>query len=126
MNPMYEITVKTQFSSAHFLREYKGKCENLHGHNWIVEATVCGENLDDTGLLYDFKTLKKALGDIIEELDHTLLNDHPEFSELNPSAERIAKFIHDKLKKHLLETGVNITEICVQESETSRAVYRES
>jgi 6-pyruvoyltetrahydropterin/6-carboxytetrahydropterin synthase len=126
MNSMYEIIVKTHFSGAHFLREYKGKCENLHGHNWIVEATVCGENLNSTGLLYDFKSLKKALGEILDELDHTLLNDHPEFKELNPSAERIAKFIHDKLKEHLVESDVQIKEICVHESENSRAVYRES
>lgn len=123
---MYEITIKTHFSGAHFLREYKGKCENLHGHNWIIEATVFGDELDNTGLLYDFKTLKKNLGSIIDELDHTLLNDHPEFSEQNPSAERIAKFIFDELKNLLIQTSVSIKEICVHESESSHAVYRES
>ncbi|MBU1023796.1 6-carboxytetrahydropterin synthase, partial [bacterium] len=56
---MYEITVKTHFAGAHFLREYKGKCENLHGHNWIVKATLCGNKLCDSGILYDFKLLKR-------------------------------------------------------------------
>ena len=122
---MYEITVKSQFSGAHYLREYRGKCEKIHGHNWLVEATLCGEKLDDTGMLLDFKELKKALNSILDEFDHTLLNDHPEFKNQNPSAERIAKYIFHRMKESIGTDLVKVKEVCVHESDSSRAVYWE-
>jgi 6-pyruvoyltetrahydropterin/6-carboxytetrahydropterin synthase len=122
---MYEITVKGNFSGAHFLREYEGKCENLHGHNWIVEATLYGDNLDKAGMLFDFKDLKKHLHGILDEFDHTLLNDHPHFREMNPSAERIAEYIYFRLKEIMSSSTVKIREICVHESDKTRAVFRE-
>ena len=118
--------VKTHFSGAHFLNEYKGKCENLHGHNWLVETTLCGENLDKAGMLYDFKLLKQDLKEIMNEFDHTLLNDHPEFKDQNPSAEIIARFIFNRLKNIITIDNVTVKEVCVHESNNSRAVYRES
>lgn len=122
---MYETTVKKHFSGAHYLREYNGECEKLHGHNWIVEATLCGENLDKGGMLLDFTRLKSALDSILDEFDHTLLNDHPEFKNQNPSAERIARYIFQRLKETIKSPGVDIKEVCVHESESSKAVYRE-
>lgn len=90
---MFQIRVKADFAAAHFLRDYHGKCENLHGHNYKVYAHVQGKNLDEGGMLLDFTELKIALKAVCEKLDHTNLNDI-DFFEQNPSAERIAMYIY--------------------------------
>ena len=95
---MYEVLVKGDFSSAHNLRGYKGKCETLHGHNWKVEARFEKESLNDIGISVDFVTLKSRLNDILKKLDHTHLNKIEVFKTINPSAENIARFIYAKLK----------------------------
>jgi 6-pyruvoyltetrahydropterin/6-carboxytetrahydropterin synthase len=116
---MYEVVVKSNFSSAHKLREYKGKCENLHGHNWLVEAAVSSKTLNKNGLLVDFRILKNRLKDILDELDHTNLNELPNFKKKNPTSENIAKFIFDRLKKD----GISPQRVSVWESDTSCATY---
>ena len=116
---MYEVTVKSNFSSAHRLRDYKGKCENLHGHNWTVEATVASKKLAKNGILMDFRLLKKSLERVLEGLDHTNLNDLAAFKSKNPTSENIAKFIFDSLN----ESGVPAGRVKVWESETSCAIY---
>jgi 6-pyruvoyltetrahydropterin/6-carboxytetrahydropterin synthase len=88
---MYEVTVEADFSSGHYLRNYKGKCENPHGHNYKVRITLAGAELDEAGLLLDFKLLKGVLRPVIDRVDHQMLNDLEPFTELNPSAENIAK-----------------------------------
>ena len=120
---MYEITVKHHFSGAHFLRGYRGKCENLHGHNWTVEVTLVGETLDDNGILYDFCLLKDDISKIIDRLDHTLLNDLPEFTSQNPSSELIAKFVFEKMNESIKREGVTVSRVGVWESDSSHAVY---
>lgn len=124
---MYYCTVEGDFSSAHFLRNYGGKCENLHGHNYRVIASVKGERLDDCGMLIDFKILKKQLGDIMESLDHKLLNELAPFSVNNPSAENIAAYVFHTLKDKLpcSGNGVTVHEVTVYESPLSRCTYRE-
>ena len=112
------------FSAAHFLKNYKGACENLHGHNWKVELEVKGSKLDQTGLLIDFKELKKILKEILEELDHKLLNEKPPFNRINPSSENIAKFIFDKVSKKL-PPHVQVKSVTVWESEKACATYTE-
>lgn len=91
---MFQVRVKADFAAAHFLRDYHGKCENLHGHNYKVYAHVQGKNLDEGGMLLDFTELKKALKAVCEKLDHTNLNDIAFFDQ-NPSAERIAMYIYN-------------------------------
>ena len=91
---MYELKTITQFGAAHQLRNYKGKCENLHGHNWKIEVYVKGENLDENGLLVDFKVIKDKTKEIIEELDHKFLNELECFRDINPSSENIARYIY--------------------------------
>ncbi len=120
---MYEITVEDRFSSAHQLRNYEGKCENLHGHNWIVKVSIRGNNLDDKGMLIDFKVLKKILNKIIEELDHKFLNEIPPFDKLNPTAENIASHIYYKVEKSLKFPELKISRVKVWESENSYAVF---
>jgi 6-pyruvoyltetrahydropterin/6-carboxytetrahydropterin synthase len=92
---MYTARVEADFAAAHFLSHYRGKCENLHGHNYRVRLWVRGKELDGGGMLIDFGVLKEILRDIAGELDHRNLNDNPYFQD-DPSAERIARYIFEK------------------------------
>lgn len=115
---MYEVRVKADFSAAHFLKDYHGKCENLHGHNYTVYAHVRGTELDNGGMLLDFSELKKALRSQCNALDHTNLNDLPYFKQ-NPSAERIAKYIFDNITNLLPE----LKKICNAEDSSVCKAY---
>ncbi len=97
---MFEIKVRSDFSAAHNLKSYRGKCERLHGHNWIVEAVFCYRSLDKDGMAVDFRIAKEALEDSIERLDHSYLNDLKILKAVNPTSENIAKFIYDSVKKN--------------------------
>ena len=130
---MFEVRVTADFAAAHFLRDYNGKCENLHGHNYKVYAHVKGQKLNEGGMLLDFTKLKEALRAVCKQLDHTNLNDLPVFDQ-NPSAERIAMYIYDGIISYLQNDGIDLsyregkTEpalYCVDvfETETSRARY---
>jgi 6-pyruvoyltetrahydropterin/6-carboxytetrahydropterin synthase len=121
---MYRISVYDYFSSAHQLKGYEGKCEEIHGHNWKVEIEVEGKGLDTIGMLIDFKDLKNILKDVIDELDHKMLNDIEAFKDINPSSELIARFIHNRIKGEL-PPGVDILSTSVWESENSKAIYFE-
>lgn len=118
---MFEIKVETYFSSAHHLLNYKGKCENLHGHNWKVEVTVKGDSLDKSNILVDFKVLKKCVNEIIDYLDHKDLNELAEFQNESPSSEFIARFIYYKVK----EKFDNVSRVDIWETTTSRASFYE-
>lgn len=119
---MYEIKVKSSFSAAHNLRNYDGKCERLHGHNWIVEAIFRYRKLDDNGLAIDFKIAKAALKCAIESLDHAYLNELLYFRKTNPTSENVAKFIYDSVKKKMK----SVHSIAVWENEQSSAIYTEA
>ncbi len=118
---MFEVRVETNFSSAHHLLNYKGKCENMHGHNWKVEVSARGEKLDKSNILIDFKTLKKITNEVMEYLDHKDLNELEEFKNQSPSSEFIAKFIYCKIKEQIKE----VYRVNVWETPTSRASYFE-
>lgn len=123
---MFVLTIEEQFSSAHQLRGYRGKCENLHGHNWKVVLSVKGEKLDEIGLLIDFGDLKVLLKKIISKLDHTNLNDIPYFSKHNPSSEHIAKYIAEQFIADLAEKNlihISLDSVTVWESATARCTY---
>ena len=105
---MYQARVEAEFSAAHFLSHYHGKCEKLHGHNYRVRLWVRGAELDAGGMLADFSLLKKALNEVIAVLDHSNLNDLEVFQN-DPSAERIAKFIFDRAKETLAGMGVDVS-----------------
>lgn len=123
---MYEVFVDETFAAAHNLRNYKGKCENLHGHNYKVRVALAGPDLDSTGLLYDFVHLKQVIQSVIRSLDHQYLNELKPFDVLNPSAENVAKFIYDEASKGLrsVQNGAGISSITVWETDTSAATYR--
>ena len=125
---MFEVRVEADFAAAHFLQDYNGKCENLHGHNYKVYAHVRGKELDEGGMLLDFSLLKKSLRQICGSLDHTNLNDMEVFKN-NPSAERIAFYIFTQLNKVLSDEkclkheGTELFAVDVFETPTSRARY---
>ncbi|MDR1050612.1 MAG: 6-carboxytetrahydropterin synthase QueD [Deltaproteobacteria bacterium] len=98
---MYELKVTHHFAAAHNLREFHGACENLHGHNWFVEAVVRVPGLENNGLALDFGVIKKRLKEVLELLDHKYLNEMPEFVKTNPSSENIAVFIYERLAPHV-------------------------
>lgn len=130
---MFEVRVQADFSAAHFLKDYNGKCENLHGHNYKVFAHVKGEVLNEGGMLLDFSKLKDALRSVCKKIDHTNLNDLSVFKD-NPSAERIAIYIYDGIIAELKSQNIDLSykdgkkeaylfSIDVFETDTSRATY---
>ncbi len=120
---MYELRVITQFAAAHQLRNFRGKCEKLHGHNWRIEVFVEGEELNDAGLLIDFKEVKDATDRISEELDHSFLNELSQFKEQNPSSENIAAYIFAKLSNVLNDNNIKVTKVTAWESDTASSSY---
>lgn len=122
---MFELMVETVFSAAHQLRGYKGKCENLHGHNWKVQVHVAAEKLNEIDIGIDFHDLKHFTQEVVGSLDHTFLNEIFPFTEKNPSSESIAKWIYDTLKKKVNSEYVHLTAITVWESDTASATYYE-
>ncbi len=121
---MYEISVEQEFDAAHALRGYQGKCENIHGHRFRVVVTLTATRLNEIGLAYDFTVLKKHLGQVIGQFDHTSLNDVPPFDKINPSSENIATTVFNQMKPRLTDTNVSLAKVEVWESPTSRAEYR--
>ena len=125
---MFEVTVEAGFSSGHYLRNYKGKCENPHGHNYKVLVTLTGAELDHAGLLLDFKLLKNLLRPVVDRIDHQMINDLEPFTVLNPSAENMAKYFYDQTSEQLssLTQGrVRVKHVTIWETDTCTATYNE-
>ncbi len=124
---MYTIKVTDSFSAAHFLRHYKGKCENMHGHNWKVFVEMEGTKLDEAGMLIDFGIVKSELKNILETLDHKILNEEVEFFKTyNTSAEHIARYIFEMMEKKIIHPHARVSSVTVYETETSACTYRKS
>ncbi len=125
---MFEIFVRSHFSSAHYLRDYPGKCEHLHGHNWNVEVAVAADTLNEIDVGIDFRDLKGIVNGILDGLDHTNLNEHPAFKETNPSSESIARYIYDQVAMELERSfpGVRPLRVTVCETPSSGVTYRPS
>ena len=121
---MFEVCVEQSFASAHALRNYKGKCENVHGHNWKVQVIIEGQKLDGAGLLIDFIDVKNLMGEVIDRLDHQHLNDIPPFDVVNPSAENIAEYFYQEMSKGLGTAPVRIQAVKVWETDIQSATYR--
>jgi 6-pyruvoyltetrahydropterin/6-carboxytetrahydropterin synthase len=122
---LFELKVVTHMAAAHQLREYEGGCEKLHGHNWKIEVHVTGQNLGPNGLLIDFKRVKEAAAKLLDELDHTFLNDLKPFRAVNPSSENIARYIYESLSRELNDGAVKVSKVTAWESETACATYIE-
>ncbi|MCG2713840.1 MAG: 6-carboxytetrahydropterin synthase QueD [Candidatus Omnitrophica bacterium] len=119
---MFNLKVGSSFSSAHNLRGYKGKCEDLHGHNWRVEITVKSNKLDNIGMVLDFKYLKNKLNAVLDKMDHKYLNKLSIFKKANPTSEHIAKYIYGQLKSQIPLLSC----VTVWENSTSAATYEPS
>jgi 6-pyruvoyltetrahydropterin/6-carboxytetrahydropterin synthase len=122
---MFTINVKSHYDAAHFIREYNGKCERLHGHRYEVEVALQFESTGPGGIAYDFTEAKRQLREITEELDHQNLNDLPAFDGIETSAENQARYIYDSLKVRLGDVGENLVYVRVWETPNQWAQYSE-
>lgn len=121
--PTYELTVRDHFDAAHHLYDYPGECRELHGHTWDVEVTVAGSDLDEIGIVYDFKRLKADLAAVLEDYDHVLINRIAPFDVTSPTAENLARVICERLGQ-IVDSRVAVKEVAVWESPIARLVYR--
>ena len=125
---MFEVTVEDTFAAGHYLRNYKGKCENPHGHNYRVRVTLAGLELDRAGLLLDFKDLREVMKPVIDRLDHQMINDLEPFKTLNPSAENLAKYFYDETNTRLYRQTngrVHVKDVTIWETDETTATYFE-
>ena len=118
----YELFIQADFSAAHNLREYKGKCERLHGHNWRVDLRLAGDRLDAEGLLLDFTEAKRILGDVLERFDHRYLNEVEPCDRLQPSSDNIARTIAEAVAEQF-PAGVRVVSVTAWESDRCAATY---
>jgi len=122
---MFEVTIEETFAAGHALRNYRGKCENVHGHNYRCQVTLQGDQLDSIGLLVDFVELKRAVHSVLDRMDHQWLNEFPPFDAINPSAENMAKYIYDEVHTGLqAKENVRIASVKLWETDTCSATYR--
>jgi 6-pyruvoyltetrahydropterin/6-carboxytetrahydropterin synthase len=123
---MFEVTVEQTFAAGHALRNYKGKCENVHGHNFKVQVRIEGHSLDEAGMLVDFIDVKNVMRSVIDRLDHQFLNEVPPFDIKNPSAENIAEYFHSEMTGALgsAPVPIRISEVRVWETDIQSASYR--
>jgi 6-pyruvoyltetrahydropterin/6-carboxytetrahydropterin synthase len=123
---VYELKIVSQVAAAHQLREFQGKCEQLHGHNWKIEVYVAGDTLGEDGLLLDFGLIKKETKKVLEALDHKFLNELEPFKEENPSSENIARYIYKSLSQTLNHDAIRVSKVTAWESDTACATYMET
>ena len=118
---MFELSVKGDIASGHFLRGYEGKCKDPHGHTWKVQVTIGREKLDHIGMVTDFIDLKRKLKDFLSQIDHINLNEHQYFKDVNPTTENIAKYIFQNFIKHI--EPLEVKKVQVWESDNSSITY---
>jgi 6-pyruvoyltetrahydropterin/6-carboxytetrahydropterin synthase len=122
---MFEVTIEETFAAGHALRNYRGKCENVHGHNYRCQVTLEGAELDHIGLLVDFVELKRVVHGVLDRMDHQWLNEFPPFDVLNPSAENMARYIFEQVSEGLkTREGVRVGLVRLWETDTANATYR--
>jgi 6-pyruvoyltetrahydropterin/6-carboxytetrahydropterin synthase len=122
---MFQVSVEETFSAGHALRGYKGKCENVHGHNYRVQITLEGPQLDNIGLLVDFTRVKQVMREVIKRLDHQFINELEPFTSVNPSAENMAKYFFEEVSSQLkdLPPGALVKDVVIWETDTAYAKY---
>jgi 6-pyruvoyltetrahydropterin/6-carboxytetrahydropterin synthase len=120
---MYKLSVTDSFSAAHRLCGYEGACSNLHGHNWKVRVSLQARQLDSIGLALDFGIIKTYLADILQELDHSNLNENKALAGMNPTSENLAKYIFERMESALGSSNASVCEVEICESERSSVIY---
>ena len=121
---MYELRIESDFAAAHYLREYEGKCENLHGHNWKIEIILRGAELGKAGMLMDFKNARAIVNEVLERFDHKYLNELEEFKTVNPTTENLSRMLYESIGVKL-PGGVRVQRVTCWESERCGASYFE-
>jgi len=123
---MFEITMEESFPAAHALRGYRGKCQYVHGHNYRLRVSLQADELDAAGLVVDFAEVRRLLRDLVEPFDHRLLNEVRPFDTLNPTAENMARYFFEELRRRLAAYAprVRVAEVRVWETEAATAAYR--
>jgi len=121
---VFELSIKQDIAAAHLLRGYEGKCKNLHGHTWQIEVFVEGEELDEVGMVLDFRVMKQRLKALLETMDHTCLNDMPYFQEVNPTTENLAKYIYERFQEEIHPW--RLTRVKIWESDITCVTYYET
>jgi len=125
MLPCFTLKIVTDFAAAHTLRNYQGACSRMHGHNWKLEVDVSSQELDEAGMVLDFKKIKQAAKTLVDKLDHQYLNEIEPFDKINPTAENIARFFYQGLTKILDDSRVRIAAVTIWETERACARYSE-
>jgi 6-pyruvoyltetrahydropterin/6-carboxytetrahydropterin synthase len=120
---MFEVTIMGSFSAAHLLADIGGKCEKLHGHNFKIEVTVAAKELNEAGILVDFREIKKWLTEILDNLDHKYLNECFFFVQMNPSSENIAKYVFQEMQLKAKRANITMDRVKVWESEDAAVTY---
>lgn len=126
--PVYEVAKEVVFSAAHQIRMHGGKCERLHGHNWRIRVHARAGTLDRIGMVVDFADLQRIVGEVCSRFDHQNVNEVPPFTEVNTTAENLARHVYREVSGVLatLEGGrVTVARVEVWENEGSLATYRE-
>ncbi|MBO1926044.1 6-carboxytetrahydropterin synthase QueD [Thiomicrorhabdus sp. 6S2-11] len=123
MAQQFVLKTMLDFAAAHTLSGYPGDCAKLHGHNWKIEVQIVGNKLNEIGMVVDFKEIKRHAKEVIKELDHTYLNDHPHFKETNPTAESIAAYLYQEIDKRIGSELVRMHSITVWENDRNCVIY---
>ena len=118
----YELVIKADFGAAHHLRQYKGKCERLHGHNWKLDIHLAADVLNDDGMAMDFVEAKALVDEVLGKYDHYYLNEVPPFDRLNPTSENIARVVAEELQGRL-PSGLRVARVTAWESDRCGATY---
>lgn len=122
----YSVRVEARFESAHFLREYRGISEPLHGHSYKVEADLAthGGGIDGDAIAVDFVSAKRKLEALAKRLDYGCINDVPPFTEINPSAENIASWFHRELSSAVAEESAVVVAVTIWEGPVNSVTYK--
>ena len=120
---IYTLTTFVEFSSAHVLNGHEGACKRMHGHNWKVEVEVCGNKLDNIGMVIDFKEIRNMTKGVVDQLDHRFLNDLDPFKKINPTAENIAQYIYKELSEIMNDKQIEVKSIKLWETEKSAVTF---
>jgi 6-pyruvoyltetrahydropterin/6-carboxytetrahydropterin synthase len=113
---MYHLSIESRFSAAHAINGYKGECKQLHGHDWKIQIEVAADRLNEIGMAIDFHQLQDITQDILKQFDHQYINELPQFKDLNPTAENLAKYIYEQVEMKLPD-GVQMDQISIWEGE---------
>lgn len=131
-NFLYELNKDMNFAAAHYVPSTEaGACAKMHGHTYFVNVTIAGDELDESGFLVNFQAIKKL---VHNRYDHTLMNDHPEFSAqfngenyMMPTTEVVARQIWETIENHLqtmVPTRPTCLQVIVRETPTSYVVFK--